>query len=37
MRDGRAAAQRFRRRLAFSAGLASVIAVGAAVAWRLLQ
>jgi uncharacterized protein involved in exopolysaccharide biosynthesis len=37
MRDGQAAAQRFRRRLALSAAALSVIAVGAAVAWRLLQ
>lgn len=37
MRDAGAAAQRFRRRLAFGAGAASVIGVCAAVAWRLLQ
>lgn len=37
MRDAGAAAQRWRRRLAFGAGAASVIGVCAAVAWRLLQ
>lgn len=37
MRDAGAAAQRFRRRVALSAAAASVIAVGAAVAWRLLR
>ena len=37
MRDGRAAAQRFRRRLALSAAAVSVIGVCAAVAWRLLR
>jgi uncharacterized protein involved in exopolysaccharide biosynthesis len=37
MRDAGAAAQRFRRRVALSAAAASVIAVGAAMAWRLLR
>jgi uncharacterized protein involved in exopolysaccharide biosynthesis len=37
MRDAGLAAQRVRRRLALGAGAVSVIAVGAVVAWRLLQ